>query len=144
MASPTSSQLGALLEAARKVLPRAYAPYSGFRVGAAALGASGRVHVGCNVESSSYGLTLCAERAAVSAAVAAGEREVVALAIYTQARRPTPPCGACRQVLLELCRPEAAVVAGTDGAERSWKLGDLLPDAFSGVHIAGAQEPSVD
>jgi cytidine deaminase len=120
-----------LLAAARAVRQRAHAPYSRFAVGAAVLDERGRIHVGCNVENASYGLTICAERNAVAAAVAAGARRIRAVAVVT----PTvaSPCGACRQVLAELGSPETEVVlAGPRGAARPpLSLGALLPLAFS-------------
>src|SRR4051812_26061328 len=123
--------LAELREAARAVSEHAYAPYSGCRVGAAVLGASGRIFAGCNVENVSFGLTVCAERNAVSQAVAAGERELHALALYTPTDVPTPPCGACRQVLQEF-GPEALVIAGcASGEERQFRLGELFPRPFA-------------
>jgi cytidine deaminase len=91
-----------LLEAAREVRRRAHAPYSAFAVGAAVRDERGRIHVGCNVENASYGLTVCAERNAVAAAVAGGARHIRAAAVVSAARPPASPCGACRQVLAEL------------------------------------------
>ena len=95
-----------LVSAARAAAAAAYAPYSGFRVGAAALGASGRVFAGCNVESASYPVTVCAERAAVSAAVTAGERGILAVAVAAgdEAAGTVTPCGMCRQLLAEFGR----------------------------------------
>lgn len=109
---------------------RAYAPYSGFAVGAALLTNDGRIFQGCNVENASYGATICAERGALAAAVVAGERDLVALAIATGADRPTPPCGICRQCLSELV-PDLRIRSFTkDGAFADYQLSDLLPDAF--------------
>ena len=121
-----------LLAAARQVRAHAHAPYSRFRVGAAVLDERGLVHVGCNVENASYGLTVCAERNAVAAAVAAGARHVRAVAVVTPMRPPARPCGACRQVLRERGDDDTVVLmaAPTGTAERR-RLGDLLPESFA-------------
>ncbi len=122
--------VAALVRAARAVRRRAYAPYSRFRVGAA-VRAGRAVHVGANVENASYGLTLCAERAAVAAAVAAGARRVDAVAIATGTAAPTPPCGACLQTLAELGDPALPIVlVGARGARVDTTLGALLPRGF--------------
>ena len=99
-----------LIRVASEARRHAYAPYSLFSVGAAVLAASGAVFTGANVENASYGLTICAERAAVFAAASAGERRIRAVAIVAEARDPVPPCGACRQVLVEF-GPEVLVVS---------------------------------
>jgi cytidine deaminase len=115
--------------AARSAVGRAYAPYSGFPVGAAAV-ASGRLFVGVNVENASYPVGVCAERNAIAAMVEAGERTLDALAVVTGGERPTPPCGACRQTLWEF-GPSSIVVAETLRGDRlMWALEDLLPEAF--------------
>ncbi|HXV86136.1 MAG TPA: cytidine deaminase [Gemmatimonadales bacterium] len=118
-----------LLQAARAAREQAYAPYSGFAVGAALEAEDGRVFVGANVENASFGLTNCAERAAVAAAVVAGVRRFRRLMIATDARPPAAPCGACRQVLAEF--GDALVVESVGPtAHRRWILRDLLPDQF--------------
>ena len=120
----------ALLDAARRASARAYAPYSRFHVGAAVLADDGRVFSGANVENASYGLTSCAERNAIFAAVFAGVRHIVAVAIHTPTGSPVAPCGACRQVIHEF-GTEAVVVSCCDGDDqRRWTIGELLPGAF--------------
>jgi cytidine deaminase len=127
--------LGLLASAARAVRRRAWAPYSRFQVGAAVL-AGGAVHRGCNVENASYGLTVCAERNAVAAAVAAGARRIDAVAVASGTTPPTPPCGACLQVLAELGRPETRVLLlGARGARVETTLGELLPRAFGRAYL---------
>jgi cytidine deaminase len=125
----------ALRDAARAALAHAYAPYSGFHVAAALLAADGRVFTGVNVENASYGLTVCAERNAVGAAVAAGVREVTALAIVSSGDGATPPCGACRQVLCEF--PPAFPIRSyaRDGSHVDSRSDALLPHAFGPSHF---------
>ena len=118
----------ALVDAALGAREHAYAPYSKYRVGAAVLAESSRVYLGCNVENASYGLTVCAERAAVLSAVSTGERVVTALAVVTE--DGATPCGACRQVLVEFCRDARVFVAKPDGTFRETTLAALLPQAF--------------
>ncbi len=118
-----------LAAAARAASANAYCPYSRFRVGAAVQADDGRVFTGCNVENASFGLTLCAERAAIGQAVAAGARVLVAVALFTATAEPASPCGACRQVIAEFGTAE--VMACCDGrATARWSADELLPGAF--------------
>jgi len=120
-----------LRDRAASAMERAYAPYSNFRVGAALLASDGIVVEGCNVENASYPAGSCAERNAIGTAVARGLREFVALAVVTEATEPTPPCGVCRQVLMEFA-PELPVLSATlGGAEARWSVSELLPHAFT-------------
>lgn len=123
-----------LLRSAAAAGRHAYCPYSRFRVGAAVLADDGRVFTGCNVENASYGLTVCAERNALSAAIAAGARRIRAAAIVAGKGEPVPPCGACRQVLAEFATPDAVVYSARPGDLRNhtrWSVHDLLPAAFA-------------
>jgi cytidine deaminase len=118
-----------LTAAAKEARGNAHAPYSGFQVGAALLGGSGSIYTGVNVESSSYGLSVCAERNAVAAAVAAGEREFPALAIVSKGG--VTPCGACRQVLYDICGNIGVILADRNGDVREiTDVKALLPEAF--------------
>ncbi len=120
-----------LVRLAREVLPFAYAPFSGYRVGAALLCVDGRVFRGVNIENSSLGLSICAERGALAAAVAAGCRSFSLLAVVSEKKSKPYPCGACRQVLQEFSRDLLVIVAGeTDDDADSFTLGELLPHAF--------------
>ncbi len=128
----TTAQQSRLLEAAREVLEKAYVPYSGFRVGAALLTGNGAVFSGANVENASYGLTICAERAAVAAAVAAEGPglKIEALAVVCEALQACAPCGACRQVILEFGPQALIIYPGPDGRPVKKPLAELLPAAF--------------
>jgi cytidine deaminase len=136
----TTIQARQLVAAARAASERAYAPYSRFRVGAALLGTGGATYTGCNVENVSLGLTMCAERVAVGCAVAAGERGFRALAIYSEAPEPAPPCGACRQVLREFAADLPIYLAGGSGGWRQVSLADLYPMPFAPSSLPGSQE----
>ena len=134
MSTMDQRKVDQLVAAALDVRSRAYAPYSGYAVGAALLAADGRVFVGCNVENASYGLGVCAERNAVAAAVAAGCRQFAGIAVATASDPPATPCGACRQVLGEF-GDFPVVLAGAGGSRRSTTVGALLPDAFDGATL---------
>ncbi len=124
-------QKNELLHAAEQVMRNAYAPYSKFPVGAALRGVDGSVHAGCNVENASYPAGICAERVALSRAVAVGVREFTAIVICTEAAVPTPPCGICRQVLHEFAPMLEVTSITTGGARQTWRLDALLPAAFA-------------
>jgi cytidine deaminase len=118
-----------LLRAARAAVKNAHAPFSKLKVGAAVLTAKGRIFSGCNIENSSYGLTICAERVAIFKAVSAGEREIKALLVYADTARLTPPCGACLQVIGEFSEnPEIVLTNGR--STKTYRLRELLPLGF--------------
>jgi cytidine deaminase len=123
----------ALLAAAAAARENAYAPYSGFRVGAALADGSGAVHAGCNVENASFGVTCCAERNAIAAAVAAGMApgQLTALLLLTGGETPAVPCGACLQVIAEFAAEDLRITCTTEsGRSREYALADLLPEQF--------------
>jgi cytidine deaminase len=120
-----------LIEAAFQALENAHAPYSNYRVGAALLCADGMLFKGCNVENTSYGLTNCAERTALFSAVAAGQRSFAAIAIAASSDPAPFPCGACRQVMAELCGPDFPVYVAQGNSFETTTLGELLPHSFN-------------
>jgi cytidine deaminase len=142
MTSPARAgapSLDSLRSIALGAMEKAYAPYSDFRVGAALVGADGSVFVGCNVENSAYPAGICAERSALAAAVAGGVRRFDLLVIATEADECTPPCGMCRQALVEFA-PKLAIVSYTKhGAEGRWDLATLLPFPFTPAALAHHQ-----
>jgi cytidine deaminase len=127
--------LAAMKQAAVEAARRAYAPYSRFAVGAAVLSADGRIHTGANVENASFGLSICAERNAIFRAVADGARTIGAIVVYTPTADPTPPCGACRQVLAEFGADALIVCCSHGVADRRYRLAELLPHAFGPRHL---------
>jgi len=122
--------LADLARLARRARTRARAPFSGFRVGAALRTRAGQIVTGCNLESASYGLTMCAERVAVFKAVSEGLGPFDAIAVVADSRRLTPPCGACRQVLWELCGDVWVLVQDLRGRSRAVRVSELLPFPF--------------
>lgn len=126
----TDAAAAELVRRAREAMRNAHAPYSRFHVGAAIEAGDGTIHVGCNVESASYGLTICAERMALGAAVAGGATRIVRVVVTTEVDPPAAPCGACRQLLAEFGLTMEIRAVGP-ASERRWTLGALLPDAFT-------------
>ncbi|WP_295045505.1 cytidine deaminase [uncultured Paracoccus sp.] len=129
-----------LLDAARAVREMAYVPYSRFKVGAAIRGKSGAIYKGCNVENVAYPEGTCAEAGAIAAMVAAGETELIEVAVIADSPSPVPPCGGCRQKLAEFGRHDTPVLlATTDGATLATTVGELLPGRFDAGHMAKAE-----
>lgn len=125
-----------LLAAARTARAHAHAPYSGFAVGAAVRGASGRVYAGCNVENAAYPEGLCAEASAIGACVTAGETRIVEALVVADSAAPVTPCGACRQRLREFAADEAPIhAANAGGLVATYSLGSLLPHSFGPGHL---------
>ena len=120
----------ALIAAALAARENAFAPYSKFRVGAAIEDSGGRIHTGCNVENSTYGLTVCAERVAVLKAISEGVRKFRRVAIAADTDALTPPCGACRQILWEFCGDIEIILVNPRGKTETYRLKDLFPKPF--------------
>jgi cytidine deaminase len=136
----TNEERAVLISAASRARENAHAPYSQFRVGAALRANSGRIFTGCNIENSSFGLTVCAERVAVFKALSEGERRFDAIAVVADTERLTPPCGACRQILWEFCRDAEVVLANLSGQITMRRVPDLLPDAFDASFIGKKED----
>jgi cytidine deaminase len=130
MTSSANINNDALLEAARAVRENAVATFSKFRVGAALRAKSGKVYTGCNVENASYGLTICAERAAIFKALSEGERGFDAIAVVTDAEKLTPPCGACRQIIWEFCGDAEVILGNLKGKTEVHRMSALFPLPF--------------
>lgn len=125
-----------LVEAALRARLNAHAPYSRFLVGAALEDVNGTIHTGCNVESPTYGLTMCAERVAVFHAVSQGVRHFRRIAVAADSQTLTPPCGACRQVLWDLCGDIEVTLVNLQGAVRTLRMAGLLPEPFDETFLA--------
>ena len=119
-----------LVDAARRAREHAHAAYSNFKVGAALETADGRVITGCNIENATYGLTICAERVAMFKALSDGHRAFTRIAIVADTDAPTPPCGACRQILWEFAGDIEVILANTERETARFKLSELLPHPF--------------
>lgn len=130
------AQYQALVQAALAAKRRAHAPYSHFHVGAALLATSGRIYSGCNVEISTYALTICAERTAIFKAISEGDRNFKAIAVVSDDSDYTPPCGACRQVLMDLAGNIDFLMVNGSGKVKILKLKELLPHAFGQRNLA--------
>ena len=121
-----------LIKEAKKAREMAYAPYSKFKVGAAVLTEKGEVYRGCNIENAAYSMCNCAERTALFKAYSEGEQKIKMLAVVADTKRPVPPCGACRQVISELCSPKTVIIlANLEGKIEECQVQDLLPGAFA-------------
>jgi cytidine deaminase len=130
-----------LIQHAFHARERAYVPYSRFPVGAALLLSDGEVVTGCNIENASYGLCNCAERTAIFKAISEGKRDIHMVAVVADTERPVSPCGMCRQVLAEFCRPETPVILGNlQGDRLETTVHELLPFAFSKEDLDGSKE----
>ena len=125
-----NNDLETLIERAKEARLQSVAPFSKFRVGAALRTDSGKVYIGCNIESASYGLTVCAERVAIWKALSEGERKFSALAVVADTDELTPPCGTCRQIIWEFARDAEIVFANLSGDKETFLMSDLLPRAF--------------
>lgn len=127
-------------QAAEKARENAYAPYSHFKVGAALLCNDGSIIIGCNVENVSYGLTNCAERTALFAAMALGKRDFLAMAVYADTDKPIVPCGACCQVMAELAPEMQLMLLSNKRAPQFTTVSELLPQSFDESFLKGRQE----
>lgn len=119
-----------LIKAATDARENAYAPYSNFRVGAAVEAENGDIYIGCNVESASYGLTVCAERVAIWKGISVGEKRFKQIAVVVDTEELTPPCGVCRQIIWEFCGDVPVILANLHGKSETVMMSELLPRAF--------------
>lgn len=128
-----------LIEAATKARLQSVAPFSNFLVGAAVRTQEGKVYIGCNIESASYGLTVCAERVAIWKALSEGERQFTELAVVADTESLTPPCGTCRQIIWEYCKHATIVLANLKGETEVVSIKELLPRAFDARFLSGSK-----
>lgn len=119
-----------LIEAAREVRENAHAPFSNFKVGAALMTKNGKIYTGCNIENATYGLTICAERNAVFKAISEGEKDFETISVVADTDELTPPCGACRQIIWELCGDVPVILANLNGDSETVMMKELFPRAF--------------
>ena len=119
-----------LIDAATTARERAYAPYSNFQVGAAVESENGDIYIGCNVESASYGLTVCAERVAIWKGISCGETRFTQIAVVVDTEDLTPPCGVCRQIIWEFCGDVPVILSNLEGKSEIIMMSELLPRAF--------------
>jgi cytidine deaminase len=138
----SEDSLQQLIETAKTARLRSIAPFSNFLVGAAVKTEAGKVYTGCNVESASYGLTVCAERVAIWKALSEGERQFSELAIVADTSSLTPPCGTCRQIIWEFCKNATIVLANLRGETQTVSIKELLPRAFDARFLSGAAKES--
>lgn len=134
----SEESLNQLIETAKAARLQSVAPFSKFLVGAAVKTAAGKVYTGCNIESASYGLTVCGERVAIWKALSEGERQFTELAIVADTESLTPPCGTCRQIIHEFCEDATIVLANLRGEKETCTIEELLPRAFDARFLSGA------
>ena len=139
----SDESLQELIETAKSARLRSIAPFSSFLVGAALKTADGKVYIGCNVESASYGLTVCAERVAIWKALSEGERQFTELAIVADTGTLTPPCGTCRQIIWEFAKNATIILGNLRGESQIVSIRELLPRAFDARFLSGAGKESV-
>jgi cytidine deaminase len=140
----SEESLQQLLETAKTARLRSIAPFSNFLVGAAVKTEEGKVYIGCNVESASYGLTVCAERVAIWKALSEGERKFTELAIVADTETLTPPCGTCRQIIWEFAKNATIVLGNLGGETQIVSIKELLPRAFDARFLSGAAKGSTN
>ena len=136
----SEESLQELIQIAKTARLHSVAPFSNFLVGAAVRTEEGKIYTGCNVESASYGLTVCGERVAIWKALSEGEREFAELAIVADTETLTPPCGTCRQIIWEFCKNATIVLANLDGETQECSIKELLPRAFDARFLSAARK----